>query len=66
LRLIELACAALEPIKPVTAQQIAQLESSPRRFDDRFDVPHDISWSEDVCDAAISPRNGDGPLIEMP
>ena len=47
--------AALERIKTVTAQQIAQLEPAPPAFDDRFGVPHGIAWSQDVCNAVTHP-----------
>jgi hypothetical protein len=40
---------SLERIRRVTKARVRELDPSPPDFDDRFGVPHGISWSADIC-----------------
>ena len=46
---------ALERIREATNREIEKQDPAPAEFDDRFGMPHSITWSPDVCRAVTHP-----------
>ena len=46
---------ALERIREATYLEIEKQDPAPAEFDDRFGMPHSITWSPDVCRAVTHP-----------